>query len=1424
MKRKILSLLLTFCLALIPGLCVNAETADAAATTTAPTPYHVDLSDFFEADIFYDAGDTDSSIGFDANGGLTTVTNENANFAFPRSVVTGSSFLNNGVLSFSGTDIKLSYGYQTVHSNLGCIDLHQSGMSSHDSSCQATNIFRDAVPTLSFDVASIVDNTKNNAVVIPHDAETKPTTQTIAGVFSGNPTKYLSFLFAVPKAGGRQYMTVTYADGTTEEFYINHNTSQNSTVIGNLQAIPMYYNTTEGWTLAYDDSKEQYPTNYVKLVACAIDTGDRAVSSVVLKRLESWNSGKYSAYANLPVLAITEIPSSSEYIEEQIAAYVNGADYTANISDAASYLKAKKVIEYKELLDERGYTLSDATLSEKISNLQKQYNAMKPHMVDLTSYFNRDVFAKEGEKVAEDWGYNNEQLGTYGSGWSFALTTAGLNLANVTPYLSANGILSENSVVNTVNRNDAFVSTETLKAAVAETPFDLSNVTKDKNALVQDEGTRGVQPAVYQTVIIEQNAEKTVFSGKPADYLLVLSALGYSDASRTYTITFTDGTTIEKAVSYAWAGNYYSKAALNVGERLYLPEGSDIATLSAKGADPYFNRSIFVVDAIPLNGKKIKSVKSYSHSYYGNAPLLAMTEVTAINTLSDKAKELETLVNTLPANLNTTAAYQNYKKACESLEELESAGWTLDETLATKLSAYDKQYEALKPHMVDLTDYFNRDIFATEGENVAADWGYINKNNGAKASVGMDQNLVLSALSADGILSSNSICNFYGPKGDTDKRIAKATIEAAVAETPFDLSHLVKANAKNALTVDEYAYDGDYTYRHAATINGFSGKNTDYLLVLTLHANETAYSTYKINYEDGDSETFSDISTPWAEQMKVDGFNPIIASSGKKLVKTSGENDTYTAQSSSAFNNATFIYAQAFPLKGKPIKSVEYGVKSHLGVAPLLAMTEVVSLTSTQDKIAKVDSLIKEINGDVVDVTTQKKAVEAIEIASTLEEAGYALSADTASKIAVYKKQLAGLEPHMVDLTSAFNRDIFAKENEIVSTEWGFLDGMMPIKDDGSQDKDNVKDSIKVGLIEDDVKAVLTDNIFSKNEVATFYNRQNGENTILLDKAALSEKIVKTPFDLSQISEAKNAIAVDTKDEAPVIINSGFSGKAVKYLLVLSVSARNDCTNTYEVTYTDGTTVTYAASTPWAGAIQETYASAAAAFREKAYYEDGKAVKTTGGSGNNSLPNRAVLTASAIELPEKAIASIKVLPHAYGIAPIIAMTEIPIGYNELKADYDLAWDGTFTNENADLVIKKSEAAIELYNRGYSTVSERWYNTYLAANKKAKAIKAVGVDKIYAVNEFSDDGTNVTANVTLTNTSSVDKNYILVIAAYSENGEKLIDLDYGTQSQLSSEAIEAPASISIPVNNEATSYKLFVWENLSSLKPIATFTK
>lgn len=186
---------------------------------------------------------------------------------------------------------------------------------------------------------------------------------------------------------------------------------------------------------------------------------------------------------------------------------------------------------------------------------------------------------------------------------------------------------------------------------------------------------------------------------------------------------------------------------------------------------------------------------------------------------------------------------------------------------------------------------------------------------------------------------------------------------------------------------------------------------------------------------------------------------------------------------------------------------------------------------------------------------------------------------------------------------------------------------------------------------------------------------------------------------------------------------------------------------------------------------------------------------------------------------DKTVSSITFKPCTSDDYHIVAMTEYVYTNTELW-DFVNAMSANdisgITLENADETIKGCEAVIELYNRGFTAdIQEEDCSSYTQMLNYAKALKAdeASVDINVTIAE---DGNNMKATAAMSNTTANAQDYVIVIAAYK--GNKLVGLNISAQGTLQSGDVNKTDSVSLE-KIEGAQYKAFVWESMSSLKPI-----
>lgn len=142
-----------------------------------------------------------------------------------------------------------------------------------------------------------------------------------------------------------------------------------------------------------------------------------------------------------------------------------------------------------------------------------------------------------------------------------------------------------------------------------------------------------------------------------------------------------------------------------------------------------------------------------------------------------------------------------------------------------------------------------------------------------------------------------------------------------------------------------------------------------------------------------------------------------------------------------------------------------------------------------------------------------------------------------------------------------------------------------------------------------------------------------------------------------------------------------------------------------------------------------------------------------------------------------------------------------------------------TEENADDVIKFFGSIVELSNRGFAGFEED-VESFESLVARAKALKN-GDTGFTATVTIATDGEKQKATFTMSNLTNSDQTYVLVIAAYV--GNKLVGVEASdTEKTVTAGATNVTDSISMAKSTESgVTYKAFVWESLTSLKPLGT---
>ena len=202
--------------------------------------------------------------------------------------------------------------------------------------------------------------------------------------------------------------------------------------------------------------------------------------------------------------------------------------------------------------------------------------------------------------------------------------------------------------------------------------------------------------------------------------------------------------------------------------------------------------------------------------------------------------------------------------------------------------------------------------------------------------------------------------------------------------------------------------------------------------------------------------------------------------------------------------------------------------------------------------------------------------------------------------------------------------------------------------------------------------------------------------------------------------------------------------------------------------------------------------------------------------------NRLAFHSSNIEFDtDKTVSSITFKPYASDDYHIVAMTEYVYtntelwdNFNAMPADVIEVTDITLAN--ADEVILGSEAVIELYSRGFTEdFQESDCEAFTQLLNYAKALKAGNASLDINVT-IAEDGGGMKATASMSNTTADAQDYVIVIAAYKAN--KLVGLNISAQGTLPAGDVNKTDSVSLG-KIDGAEYKAFVWESMSSLKPV-----
>ncbi len=217
-------------------------------------------------------------------------------------------------------------------------------------------------------------------------------------------------------------------------------------------------------------------------------------------------------------------------------------------------------------------------------------------------------------------------------------------------------------------------------------------------------------------------------------------------------------------------------------------------------------------------------------------------------------------------------------------------------------------------------------------------------------------------------------------------------------------------------------------------------------------------------------------------------------------------------------------------------------------------------------------------------------------------------------------------------------------------------------------------------------------------------------------------------------------------------------------------------------------------------------------------YNDGEIYQhDSRGSGYNSF----YMYASEIACnPAKTIESITFKNNSSNEYHILALTEFAYTNAELyNADISVLdnvnADDEFTSfGQVDALLEASNKALEGHSRKINVLSDEKYAKITAIRERAAQFVSDNANKIF----LKEEGTDIKI-VKISNTHAINKYYTLILAAYDENGA-LSDISTGKLTVINNGEYDVTDTISV-TKADAKEYKLFVWEEAKTLKPVLT---
>lgn len=996
---------------------------------------------------------------------------------------------------------------------------------------------------------------------------------------------------------------------------------------------------------------------------------------------------------------------------------------------------------------------------------------VSPRYVNLSSYLDADMIAKTGDTVGENWIGGEE------------ITNGNFNGIS-------GSALPEDGYIDCYKR---IPTTEQLAAADST---NWSAVTKSATdyvtAYINPENYSG---GVNDAIHIPGNGDSVTvnLSGEFSEnvYVFMQGTASYNRFS--YTLNYEDGTNENKSDVNSWAYQYamYNKisnnpdlvAFSNTYKRIGYNLDAKSSTDAEKADDNVFaeGSSIGMMYVVGIDTKSTKKVKSVTFNVTATD---ASEHGFFVYAITEEPVGNETLTSYIGETLkitdiNTTEDREKVNLSLEYAAILSKRGDANATQYIASLNKLIKKSESDNTKYLDLSDYMDADLIGLNGEYVGDNWlGGLSATSNFAGIVGDN-------LPTDGYIKSY----IYTPGTDTTENWNTATKSTTDYVTAYINPDRYAANINDAVYIP-----GD---RSDVKIN-LSGGINEKIYVFMQGSSSYNKMAYTLTYSDGTTKTESDTNSATAQNILYNKISdtPRAVAFSENYKRAVVENSKITEGDS-----VKMMYALSLDVdntkKAESLTLKVYNENNDQGYF-------VYAITEEPVKNEVLSSYIDTVSEKNIITSDDKAKLEkALFYAEELDARGVVTYEESTTTLAKQIKQYNAQGNRFIDISENYNFDVIGTIGDAVAEDYT-----------NGYEVNNFFGVMKA-------EKLPTDGMLSigKVDVESLEDVTQNWNSVM----GTTNGTVTAKFDTDTYAGGKDDSVLVDKEYA---FNLGNNYTDDLYVFMGTTGA-NGANMSYRIDYTDGT------STVVDGQKVTNYQSTRYSKVNDFYY----VTALTGGYGNNlvrgedgklvagSTSSNSGIYAVALGIASDKVAKSVTFKPSTGKDAyfILAVTAEAKTFEELQEDMKactVTGISDITILNAPTVIDAADAAIRLdaADAGFEVDVEKWNDMKLAAQMVMNGEEVSNILKYTPVITI-DENKNAVANVEMMNTTADDDNYVLIIAAYGENN-KLLGAVIGDDKVLSKDTISSKDSISMQAVNGVVKYKVFVWENLNTIEPIA----